>query len=322
MEDGRGNQLDLPRVRVRGDSEKRRTWTRPLALAFALALLCAPAHVVSQQDAPLPAFDPFVAEVKKRLQTDSALQSGYAFSERQTEQKLNGSGAVKEQHVKVFEVYPPLPGEEPYRRLIEEDGRPVPASELEKKDRDRRKKVEEYARDAAARTPSDREKTQREYEKALRERARDIDDIFNVFDVRMTGRESIDGHGTIAFSLTPRAGAKARTDSGKMMQHFTARAWISESEYELVRVEVEAIEPISFGLGILARLQPGATASFERRKVNGEVWLPARMTYQGGGRVLLLRKMRLAGSSDFFDYRRFSVVTETTIAAPADTSVN
>jgi hypothetical protein len=106
-----------------------------------------------------------------------------------------------------------------------------------------------------------------------------------------------------------------------MMQHFTARAWISESEYELVRVEVEAIEPISFGLGILARLQPGATASFERRKVNDEVWLPARMTYQGGGRVLLLRKMRLAGSSDFFDYRRFSVVTETTIAAPADISV-
>jgi hypothetical protein len=317
MDDREIDSCEAGRGALDGRGKMEKMLKRYLHAAMvALALVSAPG-LLRSQDAPLPAFDPFVAEVKKRLQTDSALQSGYAYSERQTEQKLDGSGRVKEQHVKVFEVYPPLPGEESYRRLIEEDGRPVPAAQLEKKDRERRKKVEAYAREAATRTPSDREKAQRTYEKAVRERTQDIDDIFNVFDVRMTGRETIDGHPTIAFALTPRKGAKARTDSGKMMQHFTARAWISESEYELVRVEVEAIEPISFGLGLLARLQPGATASFERRKVNGEVWLPARMTYAGGGRVLLLRKMRLAGSSDFFDYRRFSVATETTIVPPA-----
>jgi len=296
--------------------EERRWEDWVVRFLVALAIVLASFQPLRSQEAPLPDAHAFETEVKKRLKTDSTLQADYAFSERQTEQKLDGSGKVKEQHVQVFEVYPPLPGEEPYRRLIEEDGKPVPADKLAKKDRERQRKVEEYARTAANRTPADREKAQREYEKSMRERSDDIEDIFNVFDVRMTGREQIDGHGTIAFTLTPRADARPRTDSGKIMQHFTARAWISESEYELVKVSVEVVEPISFGFGLLARLQTGGTAAFQRRKVNGEAWLPANMTYSGSGRVLLLRTLRLAGSSEFFNYRKFSVATETTIGEP------
>jgi hypothetical protein len=157
---------------------------------------------------------------------------------------------------------------------------------------------------------------QREYQKEVAERAADIDDILNVFDIRMTGREQISGHSTIALDLTPKPKAKPRTRSGKVMQHFTARAWISESEYELVRIDVEAVDSISFGLGLLAKLHRGATASYERRKVNGEAWLPAKMTYAGSGRLLMVRQLRLAGYSEFFNYRRFSVETTTTVGDP------
>jgi hypothetical protein len=129
----------------------------------------------------------------------------------------------------------------------------------------------------------------------------------------MTGREAIGGHDTIAFTLTPRPDAKPRTDSGRMMQHFKTRAWISESDYELVRVSAEAVDDVSFGLGLLARLHKGTTASFERRKVNGEKWLPAKVIYRGSGRLLLLRRMRLGGTSEFSNYRRFTVDTSTEI---------
>ena len=63
------------------------------------------------------------------------------------------------------------------------------------------------------------------------------------------------------------------------MRHFAGKAWVSESEYEVVRLEAEAIETASFGLGLLARVHKGSKAAFERRKVNGEQWLPARATY-------------------------------------------
>ncbi|HEX5110492.1 MAG TPA: hypothetical protein VFV95_18705 [Vicinamibacterales bacterium] len=266
------------------------------------------------QDRPLPDFDTFTAQVKKHLQTDEDLQAGYAFTERETEQKLDGSGRVKEQNVKVYEVYPGLPGEDRYRRLIEENGKPVPPAELEKKDRERQKKAEQYAREQTTLSESDRQRQKRDYEKAMKERREAIDDIFNVFDVRMVGRESIDGHDAIAFTLTPRPKATASTDSGRMMRHFSARAWISESDYALVKVNVEAVEPVSFGLGLLARLQKGATASYQRRKVNGESWLPARVTYRGSGRVLLVKSMHLGGTSEFSNYRKFSVDTTTEIA--------
>ena len=58
--------------------------------------------------------------------------------------------------MKVFEVYPGLPGEDRYRRLIEENGKPVPTDKLAKQDRERKKEVETYARQVA--TPASREK--------------------------------------------------------------------------------------------------------------------------------------------------------------------
>ena len=287
-----------------------------VATSVAFAIFVSSITVPQAQERPLPDLEPFLAQVKLRLKTDEALQAGYAFSEREVEQERDGEGRVREEHTKVYEVYPPLPGEDAYRRLIEENGRPVPADKLEKQDRERQKKVEAYARDLANRSPREIEKAQREHSKEMAERAADIDDIFNVFDVRMIGREVVGGHGTISFELTPKPNGKPRTRSGKMMQHFNARVWISESEYELVRIDVEAVDNISFGLGLLAKLQRGATATFERRKVNGEAWLPAKVTYSGNGRLLMVKQMRLAGSSEFFNYRRFSVDTTTTVGEP------
>ena len=272
------------------------------------------------QARPLPDFNTFVAKVKTRLQTDAERQSGYAYTERRTEQKLDRDGRVKDQTVKVFEVYPGLPGEDRYLRLIEEDGRPVPQKDLDKRDRERQQKAERYAREQATLSEADRQKQLREYQKAMKKRGEEIDDIFNVFDVRMVGRESLNAHDTIVFTLTPKADPKPTTDSGKIMQHFSARAWISESDYELAQIHVEAVDNLSFGLGLLARVDKGSTLAFERRKVNGETWLPSLVTYKGSGRLLLVKGMRLGGSSQFSNYRKFTVDTTTVIGEPGPSS--
>ena len=104
----------------------------------------------------------------------------------------------------------------------------------------------------------------------------------------MTGREHIEGHDTIAFTLTPRPDSKPKTREGELMKHFTVRAWISETDYELVRLEADAIDNLSWGFGVLARLHKGAKLSFLRRKINDEVWLPAVASYSGSARVGLV----------------------------------
>jgi hypothetical protein len=280
------------------------------------AVLAALLFVFAQtpQERPLPDFNAFAAEVKKHLQTDEERQSGYVFNERRREQKLNGAGRVTDESVKVYEVYPGLPGEDRYRRLIEEDGRPTPPDRLAKQDAERRKKAEEYARRQAV--PSERQKEAREQDKARQKYSAAVEDIFRVYDIHMQRRETIEGIDTILATLTPKPRARPQTDDGKVMRHFKARAWISETDYELVRAEIEAIDDLSFGLGLLARVHKGTVASYQRRKVNGETWLPAEVTWTASARVLVLRRLRLRGVSEFSNYRRYSVDTKTTISPP------
>jgi hypothetical protein len=280
------------------------------AVALALLVLATPAA----QDRPLPDQDAFAAQVKRHLATDEERQSGYTFLEKRTEQKLDASGRSKNQSVKVFEVYPGLPGEERYQRLIEEDGRPVPAADLAKRDRSRQKEVEDYARKLSI--ASERTKATREQDKARREYSAAVDDIFHIYDIHMLRRESLDGHDTIVATLTPIPGAKPLTDDGKIMRHFKARAWISEADYELVRVEIEAIDDLSFGLGLLARVHKGTVATYQRRRVNEEVWLPAEVTWTASARVMLFKQLRLRGVAEFSNYRKFTVDTSTTYASP------
>lgn len=285
---------------------------RSLALVFVLVILVVAAPAA--QERPLPDVATFTAEVKKHLATDEERQSGYVFNERRLEQKVDGSGRVTDETVKVFEVFPGLPGENRYLRLIEENGKATPPDKLVKQDAERRRKAEDYARKQAI--ASERRKDERQQDKARQEYSAAVEDIFRVFDIQMLKREPIDGHDTILATLTPRRDARPLTDDGKVMRHFKAKAWISESDYELVRVEIEAIDTLSFGLGLLARVHKGTVATYQRRKVNGETWLPAEVTWTASARVLLLRRLRLRGESRYSNYRRYSVDTSTTIAPP------
>jgi hypothetical protein len=286
---------------------------RSFVLVACLCLLA----VSSPAQEPLPEQQPFLQEVRKHLETDDERQSGYAYTETRRETKLDKSGQpTGGESLKVFESYPGLPGEPRWSRVISEDGRPVPPAELEKKDRERREHVEEYARNLAKDPVKERAKQDKERERERRERYESIDELFRVFDVRMQGREAIDGHDTIAFSLAPRPGVKPSTREGRMMVNFSGRAWISESDHELVRAEVEAIDTVSFGFGLLARVHKGSRVAFQRRKVNGEVWLPAVVTYSATARIALVKMFRRGGTAEFSNYKKFSVDTSTTIATP------
>ena len=272
--------------------------------------------IAGAQNRPLPDQEPFLRETRKHLQTDSVLQSSYVYVETRRELKLDKSGRTREESVKVFESYPGLPGETRWERLIAEDGKPVPARDLTKQDQERQKKAAGMVQRLAEDSSKERARQTREYQKVRRERDDAVNDIFTVFDIRMIGRERIEEHDTIAFSLTPRPGAKPKTTEGKQMRHFNVQAWISESDYELVKLEAEAIDTLSWGLGVAARLHKGARLSFLRRRVNGEVWLPAVVSYNGSARVGLLFTLRRSGTSEYSGYRKYSVDTSSTIDTP------
>jgi hypothetical protein len=274
------------------------------------------AGAIAAQERPLPDQETFLQETRKHLQTDTSLQSSYMYVETRREQKLDRRGRPRRTSEKVYESYPGLPGEDRWERLIAQDGRPVPAEKLAKQDRARQKKGEELAQRLTAQPAKEHARQEREWGEQRREVEEAVGDIFIVFDIRMLGREVVEGHDTIAFSLTPRPGSKPRTREGSQMRKFAVRAWVSESDHELVRLDAEAIDTMSIGLGLLARLHKGARLSFLRRRVNGEVWLPAMVSYRGSARVGLIRTLRRSGTSEYSAYRKFSVDTSTNFKTP------
>jgi hypothetical protein len=100
-----------------------------------------------------------------------------------------------------------------------------------------------------------------------------------------------------------------KISENKSFRRVKGKVWVSESEYEIVRAEGELIETISIGAGLLARLHEGTTVLFQRRKVNGEAWLPARLDVKGSVRLLLLKRLRMGSTQEFSGYRKFDVNT-------------
>ena len=274
---------------------------------------------LSAQDRPLPDLQPFLAQARTRLQTDNERQRSYIYVETQRERKLDGKGGVRSESVKVVESYPPLPGEdERWERVLEEDGKRKTAAELARQDAERQKTAEAVAKRLSSQAPGDRAKATRDYEKSRKEALDRINDLFIVYDIKMAGRERLDGHDTIALTLDPRPNARPATREGKWMRYFRCRAWISETDHELVKLDVEAIRDANIGFGLLARMNKGTVMTFTRRFVNNEVWLPARADYTIKARVLMLKRFLQGGTIEFSNYRKFTVDTATTIATPAD----
>lgn len=288
-------------------------FVRP-SLVCVLLALALPAS--GQGHRPLPDQEAFVREVRTRLQPDEARQSSYVYVETRRDQKLDKSGRPLSETVSIFESYPGLPGEPRWKRQIAKDGKPLPDTQLATKDRERQEHVLKYARRMERQTDKDRAEDARRRDRERRENDAIVDDAFRIYEFRMLGREVIGGHETIAFSFAPRPRAQPRTKEGRMFRKFIGKAWVSESEYELVRLEVEATDTLSFGLGMLARVHKGSRLAFERRKVNGEEWLPASASYTVSGRLLLLKSLRTGAVSEFSGYRKFTVATETKVAQP------
>jgi hypothetical protein len=254
--------------------------------------------------APLPELESFAAQVKARLRTDRTLQASYTFLERRQEVEVSKLGKVSVGSTKTYEVYPSRDPGETYKRLVAVDGKPIDARELEKNDAKHRKDLEDREGSPEARSRHARdvaEERQKEHDA--------IDEIFRVYEMRIVGRENLRGYQTIVGTLEPRPSYKPRTDDGQVMKRFRARVWINEADYQLVRVDLEAIDDVTYGWGILGRLHKGAKITYERKKVNDEVWLPARLRIIGTGRSVLFRTFALDSTTEWSEYKKFGVST-------------
>jgi hypothetical protein len=261
------------------------------------------------QQRPLPNADAFLAQTRAHLQSDREVLSQYTFLERETKIHLSKFGTVATGPVQVFEVYPGLDPDDTYRRLIEVDGKPRDPGELEKDDRRRQKHVLDELERRRREDPAERERRLQREAKEHHQDEETLDDLLRVYQFTLVERQAIDGRSVIVVDFVPRPDAAPRTSDGKLMTRVKGRAWISEDDYQIARVSIDVIKDFSVGW-FIGKLYAGTTASYERRKVNNEIWLPWRLGIKATGRALI-RKFHIDTITEYSDYRKFSVQTDT-----------
>jgi hypothetical protein len=277
---------------------------------------------------PLPELKPFLTEFQvKRPGLYKALgawgvgdfkfRSQYTYRETCTKLSLDSNGKVKNQAANVYEVIPSSGPLALYRRQTVRDGVPLTEKELEKQDREfnerSEKEKERRAKAATKAKPEPAKDTAAAPPKPAPEPL-----FLALYDFQMVRREFIDGHPVILLNFKPKPGFKTNEDMGKLLQHAEGRAWVSEDDYELVRIEIETFEPISFGGGLLAKVQKGSKASMEWRKINDEIWLPYKRQFTADARVLLLKGMHESEVTEFSNHKKYVVNTELKFGAAVE----
>ncbi len=250
--------------------------------------------------------------MRARLRTDQELQAQYTYVERQQRIRISKLGKVQLGDTRLLEVYPGIEPGQTYRRLTAVNDVPLDPLVLRQRDEARRKYLADRAEILAHESVAARAARERKHAEARQRQQEVVDDVFRVFEVRLAGEETIDGHRMVVLDLTPRAGVSTRSKPGKYFAKFRGRAWVTADDYQVVKADLEASSDILMGLGLVGRVKKGSRFIFERRQVGGEVWLPARVVIEAVGRSLLVNKFSVRAITEFSDYRKFTVTTEET----------
>ena len=86
----------------------------------------------------------------------------------------------------------------------------------------------------------------------------------------------------------PRPGFQARLKEAQILPKYHGRLWIDKNDLQLVKLDVEAIDTVSFGW-VLARIHKGTRLVMEQTRVNQEVWLPQHISFRLDARVAVFK---------------------------------
>jgi hypothetical protein len=248
---------------------------------LAAVLLCPLLLLGAQESRPLPDHEVLFKHTRENLVRAQREQRDFAYKERRTELRMNPFGALGTGPTHLYEVVPLREGGFT-RTLLERDGKRVTDVEMERiepRNRGRR-------RDRSGPSP--------------------IDDAIAMLEFKIDRRERLHGRDIIVVSFAPKRNARPQTREGRLVRAFTGKVWVDEADREVVKSESIAFEDITYGFGLVARLNKGTVVTLTRERVEPNLWLPTSMRFVGQGRALLIRKLNVDFGVDWFDYRRIA----------------
>jgi hypothetical protein len=259
-----------------------------------LLTLCGAALVSAQDPRDL------VRRSISQNQLDWTRMKDYTWLAESVEKHLDSRGKVQSTKQEKWESL--IVDGTPHRRTLEKDHKPLSPQEQESE----QKKLDEAARKMMAETPAEK---QRRLDEAAKRRSREfafLSEIPELFDLRLEGDTILGGRSVWLISGSPRPGAEAKSRDAKMLLKVRGRLWIDKATLQWAKVEAQTTGTISWGV-FLARLNPGASLTFEQMQVSDQLWLPKRLLLSGTARLGLVKRLAQDEEIQWSNYRKFSV---------------
>jgi hypothetical protein len=253
----------------------------------------------NQADPSLPDAETFLREAREQLSRSQQVWHQYSYKERRTDVHVNPFGRMGTGDVRVLEVFPSPNPQLTYRREIQRNGVPVPKSELDRQDSEYRAKVAQVRRRAGSDNGDDRA---RDDTVARRRSQQMITDVLNTLQFSLVRRDMRESRPVIVVAFAARPDARPTTRQGRVAKVFKGHAFIDEASKEVLAVEAQAVDDVSFG-GFIAKLYEGTRAEVRREEIERGVWMPTQVQLSGDVRALF-RKAKINYSVEWFDYKR------------------
>jgi hypothetical protein len=135
------------------------------------------------------------------------------------------------------------------------------------------------------------------------ERSDMVGAIGKAFIFRWAGRVSINGRPVVKLSFTPDPTYRSSARFAAVYAHSRGTAWVDELSAQLLRAEAQLTDDVSWGAGVIAKLDRGGQFTFEQREATPGVWMPARYSYDFDGRKFLFT-LSIHERMEFSDYLR------------------
>jgi hypothetical protein len=211
--------------------------------------------------------------------------------------KLDASGQPSEKVNKTVEVL--LIDGSPYEKMLRRDGQPLSPEEARKED----EKVQLEIRKRKNESSATRSIRIARYQKSRESDQHLMHQIADAFIFTFVKEENVNGHATYVVDGEPNPNFYPDSQDSKLLAGMKGRIWIDTTGYHWMKVHVEVIKPVSYGL-FIAKLGPGTKLEFELAPVEGNLWLPVRFLQDINAKVLGVKSIRTRQEETYTHYHR------------------
>lgn len=256
-----------------------------------------PAAPAASADRPLPGVSLLMLEVEARQRDAERARRDYIFHEVETDQELDGHGALKKTEVNEYDSFW-LDGV-PVRKQVKKNGRELTEEENRKESERIDKEVAKAKERREKEDAKGKQTDPRGNDEVTVSRLLELGSFTNPRRVQMNGRDTIE----VDYTGDPKA--KTRNSFEGVIRDMAGTVWVDEQDKALARIEGHFTNSFKIGGGLVANIQQGTNFAVQLLKINGEVWLPARIEGRGEARVLLFFKFNGNVTVVDSNYRKF-----------------